>query len=399
MVLTVFTVEKTKPRDKPYLITDGNGLHLLINTNGSKLWRLRYRFGGKQNMLGLGTFPEVTLAEARQRRDEARRLLAKGIDPSAQRKADKTAATTAAENTFGAAAEDYIAKLKSENAAPSTLSKNRWLLQDLAAPLTPRPLTQITSAEILNILKLVEKSGRRSTAHRLRGSIGSVYRFAIANQKAENDPTYALRGALLKHQEQHRAAITDEHKFGALMSCIDEYDGWPTLTAALQFIALTFGRPIEVRLMRRAEINWAAEKWSVPAERMKMRRPHDVPLSRQALQVLRSVWELSHGDGLVFPSIRSAERPLSESAMNSALRRMGYAKDEMTAHGFRASADTILHERQFSDAVIEKCLAHEEQDDVKRAYNRAKYWPERVKLMQAWADLLDDLRTRSARAA
>lgn len=396
MVLTVFAVEKAKPRDKPYLLTDGNGLHLLVNPNGSKLWRLRYRFGGKQNMLGLGSFPEVTLAQARDRRDEARRLLAQGKNPSQERKTEKLATTTAAQNTFGVIAGEYLAKMKEEVAAESTLSKNKWLLEDLAAPLTSRPITEITPAEILDVLKKIEKSGRRDTARRLRGTIGSVYRFAIANLKATNDPTYPLRGALLKPNTQHRAAITDERPLGALMRSIDEYDGWPTLKAALLFLVLTMTRPGEVRHMRRSEIIWPKATWRIPAERMKMRREFDVPLSRQALEMLRSVWGLSEGEGLVFPSVRSAVKPLSENAMNAALRRMGYSKDEVTAHGFRSSASTILNERRAADSeVIEVALAHQDEDEVRRAYNRAQYWPERVKLLQDWADLLDKFREDS----
>ncbi len=395
MALSLFSIQNAKPREKPYKLTDGNGLHLLVTPSGSKLWRLRYRFGGKQNMLGLGAFPDVSLASAREKRDDARKLVAAGTDPSQQKKLDKIAAQTSAQNTFGSIAEDYLAHLKEDGKAEATLTKNRWLLTDLASPLSAHPITAVTPAEILVILKRIEKTGRRDTARRLRGTIGSMYRYAIANLKAETDPTYALRGALLQANVTHRPAITDEKKLGALMVSIDEYDGWPTIKAALQLIALTMARPGEIRLMRRAEINWPAAKWSIPGERMKMRVPHDVPLSTQALTVLRSVWELSSGDGLVFPSIRSAVKPLSENAMNSALRRMGFAKDEMTAHGFRSSASTILNERGYDADVIETALSHQEQDDVRAAYNRARYWPQRVKLLQDWADLLDQFRAES----
>lgn len=394
MVLTVFAIEKAKQGDKPYMLTDGNGLHLLVNSNGSKLWRLRYRFGGKQNLLSLGSFPEVTLASARAKRDEARRLIAEGIDPSQKRKAEKSAATTSAQNTFGLVAAEYIKNLEEQGKAASTVEKNRWLLQDLAKPLASRPITDITPAELLDLLKRIEKSGRRDTARRLRGTISSVYRYAIATLRATTDPTYPLRGALLQPIVQHRAAITDERELGALMRSIDEYDGWPTLKAALQLLALTMTRPGDVRHMRRSEIIFPKATWRIPAERMKMRRPHDVPLSTQALSVLREVWDLSRGE-LVLPSIRSSIKPLSENAMNSALRRMGYTKDEATAHGFRSSASTILNERGFDPDVIEAALAHQADDDVRAAYNRAKYWPQRVKLMQTWADLLDDFREES----
>jgi integrase len=395
MVLTVFALEKAKPREKPYKLSDGGGLSLHVQPNGSKLWRFRYRFGGKENMLAFGPFPAVTLASAREKRDAARRLIAEGIDPSQQRKNQRAANADAAKNTFGLIAAEYLEKLKAEGAAESTISKNTWLLEDLASPLTARPITEIKAAEILDLLRRIEKSGRRDTARRLRGTIGSVYRYAIATLRTESDPTYALRGALLQPIVQHRAAITDERELGALMRCIDEYDGWPTLRAALLFLALTMTRPGDVRHMRRTEVNFPKATWSIPAERMKMRRPHDVPLSRQALQVLREIWDVSQHE-LVFPSVRSLKKPLSENAMNSALRRMGYDKSEATAHGFRSSASTILNERGFNPDVVEAALAHEDEDEVRRAYNRSRYWTQRVELMQAWADLLDDFRKESA---
>jgi integrase len=397
-MLTVFAIEKARPQARSYKLSDGNGLHLLVEPNGSKLWRFRYHFDRKEKMLSFGRYPEVSLASARAKRDEARKLLAAGTDPSQQRLLDSIAAAATARNTFGAIVEDYLAELGEKGLAESTMTKNRWLLQELAAPLSRRPITEIKPAEILPILKRVEKTGRRETARRLRGAIGTVFRFAIANLKAENDPTFALRGSLLTPQVQHRAAITDERQLGALMVSIDEYDGWPTVRAALQLIALTMTRPVEIRLMRRSEINWPKAMWQIPAERMKMRRPHDVPLSKQALAVLRDIWDLSHGDGLVLPSVRSVVKPLSENAMNSALRRMGYTKDQMCPHGFRSSASTILNERGYDNDVIETALAHQDEYEVRRAYNRAKYWPQRVRLLQDWADLLDEFRKLSATA-
>jgi integrase len=394
-MLTDLKISSAKHGEKAYKLADGLGLHLFVSPT-AKLWRFRYSFAGKEKLLSLGIYPDVSLAKAREKRDDARKLLADGKDPAVQKQLDKIAAATSSGNTFGAIAEEYLDRLKADGKAESTIEKNRWLLLDLAAPLAKRPITEVTSAEILAILKRIEATGRRDTARRLRGTIGSLYRFAIANLKAQSDPTYALRGALLQPEVTHRPAITDEKKLGALMVSIDEYDGWPTLKAALQLIALTMARPGEIRLMRRSEINWPAAKWSIPGERMKMRVPHDVPLSRQALDVLRSVWELSSGDGLVFPSIRSTVKPLSENAMNSALRRMGFSQNEMTAHGFRSSASTILNERGFDDDVIEAALAHQDENEVRRAYNRAKYWPERVKLLQDWSDLLDQFKAKSA---
>lgn len=387
-MLTQFAIQRASPREKPYRISDGNGLFLLVQPNGKKHWRFRYFFVQKENMLAFGSYPEVPLAAARKKRDQARGLLADGIDPGAKKRDDKIAALHASRDTFKAVVEDYLDQLRGNNRATTTMEKNTWLLNDLAQPLHRRPIKQITPAEILALLKKVEKSGRRETARRLRGAIGAVFRLAIATLRADVDPTFALRGALLQPVVTHRPAITDETDFGTLMTAIDEFDGWPTIRAGLQFLALTMTRPADVRYMRRPEVNFIKAVWSIPAERMKMRRSHDVPLSKQAIEVLRSVWDLSEGDGYVFPSIR-APRPLSEATLNVALRRLGYSKDEACAHGFRASASTILNERGYNPDVIEAALAHEDEDKVRRAYNRATYWSERVKLMQAWADLID----------
>jgi integrase len=396
-MLTQLAISNAKPKDKPYKLSDGGGLSLLVERSGSKLWRFRYVFGGKEKMLSFGAYPGVTLAQARAKREEARQTLAGGTDPARKRKEDKLAAAIARKNTFGVVVTEYLEKLRNEGSAPSTVYKNTWLLEDLAAPLSKRPIAEITPTEILELLKRIEKSGRRDTARRLRGTLGTVFRYAVVTQRAPTDPTYALRGALLRPDVQHRAAITDEAKLGALMVNIDEYDGWPTLRAALQLLALTMTRPGDVRHMRKSEIVFPKALWRIPAERMKMRRPHDVPLSTQALKVIRELWDMTEGNGLLLPSIRSSVKPLSENAMNSALRRMGYGKTEVTAHGFRSSASTILNERGFNPDVIEAALAHQDEDDVRRAYNRTTYLQERTKLMQDWADMLDEFRTLSLR--
>jgi integrase len=395
MALTQFAVLHAVASDKPLKLSDGDGLYLLVQPNGAKLWRLRYRYLGRENMLALGVFPAVSLLDARRKRDEAKKLLSDGIDPSRERRLEKLRAIASAQNTFGAVAAEYLANMEANKLSTRTLEKNRWLLEGLAAPLANRPIAEIVPAELLDILKRVEKSGRRETAKRLRGVMGGVFRYAVVTLRATSDPTYALRGALLKPIVTHRSAITDEAQLGALMCAIDEYDGWPTIRAALLLTALTMARPGDVRGMRRSELHLDKALWRIPAERMKMRRPHEVPLSRQAVEVLRDVWSLSDGGDLVLPSIRASSRPLSENAMNSALRRMGYAKEEMMAHGFRATASTILNERGFNPDIIEAALAHQDQNQIRRAYNRATYLPERGKLMQAWADLLDEFRIRA----
>lgn len=395
MPLTQFAITNAKPAEKDYKLADGAGLHLLVRQNGSKLWRFRYEFCGRENMLTFGPFPLTSLASARTKRDEARALLASGMNPSVKRKLDKIAAATAARNTFGDVAADHLAHMEANGTAATTMKKNRWMLQKLCSPIAKRPIAEITAAEILDLLKKVEKSGRRETATSLRGKIGSVFRYGVVTLRATIDPTFALKGALLKVRVKHRAAIIDELQLGALMKSIDEYDGWPTLRAALQLIALTMTRPGELRGMKRNEIFFDKAIWRIPAERMKMRRPHDVPLSMQAMEILKDIWPLSENGELVLPSIRSLDRPLSENAMNSALRRMGYAQEEMTAHGFRSSASTILNERGFNPDVIEAALAHIDDNEIRRAYNRAKYLVERTKLLQEWADLLDIFKKKS----
>jgi integrase len=342
--------------------------------------------------MSLGSYPEISLASARAKRDDARRLIAEGVNPSEHKKVEKLVAEIAANDTFGAIAEEYLKRLEDGGAAEATLSKNRWLLMELASPLHKRPAAKVTPAEILVILQKYEKAGLRETAKRLRGVIGAVFRLAVATLRAETDPTYALRGAIAAPIVSHRAAITDEKELGALMVAIDGYEGWPTLRSALLFLALTMVRPGEVRRMKRNEVLWPSATWRIPAERMKMRRPHDVPLSRQALAILGDVWPLTMDDNLVFPSIRSTRRPLSENAFNSVLRRLGYGTDEHCAHGFRSSASTILNERGYDSRVIEVALAHQDENKVRAAYNRAQFWPERQKLLQDWADLLGQFR-------
>lgn len=393
MPLSDFACKNAKPKDKPYRLADGDGLYLFVQKSGSKLWQLRYRHLEKENILSFGKYPLVTLLDAREKRDEAKRLLIAGINPSAKRKEEKIAAITEARTTFGLIAEEYIRRMEERNAAAATISKTKWLLEDLAGPLAKRPIKEITAAELLQLLQKIEKSGRRETARRLRGVISSVFRLAIVTLRADTDPTRALKGALQPPKTNGRAAITDETQFGGLLVAIDEYDGWPTLKAALQFLALTCVRPGEVRGAVRGEFDRERAVWHIPAERMKMRTSHDVPLSKQALRVLDEVWPLSASEGLVFPSIRSTKRPLSENAMNAALRRMGYSKNEVTAHGFRVTASTILNARNYDPNVIEAVLAHQDKNTIRRTYNRATYWKQRMALMQKWADLLDALKS------
>ncbi len=398
-MLTQLAIQHAKPRAKSYKLSDGQGLCLLVQPTGTKAWRFRYRYFDKENMLALGSYPEVSLAEAREQRTAIRKLLAAGIDPSQHRKQERFRKKAAMRNAFSSLADDYIEQLRELNRAPRTIEKNVWLLKKVAAPLAHRPITDITPHELLALLKKIEKAGKRETAVTLKGTIGSVFRFAIANLRAQNDPTYPLRGALLPPVVKHRAAITDEVALGGLMAAIDEYPGWRPLRLAVLFLALTMTRPGDVRFAKRTEIIFPRSLWRIPAERMKMRRPHDVPLSTQALAIVREAWQLSEGSEYLFPAERDLGKPLQENAHNYLIRKLGYGKEDMTAHGFRASASTILNERRFDADVIEAALAHEDDNEVRAAYNRSTYLPQRIKLMQDWADLMDQFRLQAAEVA
>jgi len=393
MALTDTQLRNLKPREKPFKRADGGGLFLLVTPHGSKLWRLAYRFAGKQKTLAIGVYPTVTLEKARVAREAAKRLLADGADPSAARKAEKRRQRLAAENTFTAVAEEWVGKLHKEGRAPSTLAKKIWLLEFACPLIGRRPIAEISSAEVLDVLRRVEARGRLESARRLRSTIGSVFRYAIATARAENDPTVALRGALLTPKVRHRAAITEPKAIGALLRAIDGFDGQPTTRAALQLMAILFPRPGELRMADWSEFDLGGRIWTIPAERTKMRREHRIPLSVQAAAILEDLEEIT-GDGkFVFPSVRSLRQPMSDNTLNAALRRMGYTKDEVTAHGFRATASTLLNESGLWDAhVIERELGHIERNEVRRAYARGDYWEDRVKMMSWWAGYLDSLK-------
>jgi integrase len=386
-------VRNAKGGDRPIKLSDSGGLHLLIQPSGSKLWRLAYRFDGKQKTLALGIYPTVTLKQARERRDAAKRMLAEKIDPSTQRRLEKLTAPSG--NTFRAVAEEVLKKLEREGRADVTLVKKRWLL-DFAYPVIgKRPIAEITAPELLAVLRKVESRGRYETARRLRSTCGMVFRYAIATGRAERDPSVDLRGALAAPKVTHRAAIVDPAGIGALLRAIDDYDGLPLTKAALKLAPLVFVRPGELRKAEWAEFDLEHAEWRIPPAKMKMRRTHRVPLARQALTLIRDLQAISpSSERWLFPSVRSIFRPMSENTLNAALRRLGYSKDQMTAHGFKGMASTRLNEMGcWNPDAIERQLAHQESDDVRRAYlHAAEYWPERVRMMQAWADYLDELR-------
>ncbi|WP_292235405.1 integrase arm-type DNA-binding domain-containing protein [Mesorhizobium sp.] len=393
-------VRQAKPREKQYKLADGNGFYLLVLPTGSRLWRMDYRHNGRRKTLAIGIYPKVKLADARKQAEDARQRLEQGVDPSAQRKADRQA-EEAQRKTFGEIVDTYLERVAKEGgreggpASERTMSKNTWLLKTLAKDLLPKAIRAITPADVLGVLQKVEASGRLESAVRLRAVISDVFELAGSLLLVDSDPTWALGKAISKPVATPRAAITDEKDFGALMSSIDVYDGWPTLRGALLFEALTVARPEALRLAEWAEIDEKHATWKIPARKLKMRRDHEVPLSRQALAVLAEMKPISGHTKLIFPSIRSDDRPLSENAMNSALRRMGYEQGEHCAHGFRSSFSTILNERRHDPELIEFSLAHYEAGGkVRSIYNRARYWPGRVKLMQDWADLIDSFKAK-----
>jgi integrase len=392
-VLTHVACEQTRPADKLKKLSDGGGLQLWIQPSGARGWRFAYRYGGRQKVLPLGPFPLIKLAEARELRDEAKRKLLRGIDPSFERRLEREAAKAVGE-TFEKIAGEYIAKLEREGRAPNTISKVTWLLGFANARLGARPIAELKPKDVLQVLRAVETRGRYESARRLRSTMGAVFRYAVATGRAESDPTLALKGALTTPQVTPRAAITDPKELGALLRAIDAFEGQPTTRAALQLMALLFPRPGELRAAEWPEFDLDAAVWTVPAVRTKMRREHKVPLAPQAIAILKEVRCIStHGD-YVFASVRSWRRCMSDGTLNAALRRLGYAKDEVTAHGFRATASTLLNESGlWHPDAIERQLAHVEANEVRRSYARGAYWEERVAIMRWWADYLDDLKS------
>lgn len=390
MPLSDLKCRNARPGPKLRKLSDGGGLQLWVQPTGSRLWRLAYRFGGKQKLLALGIYPIVSLAEARQEREDAKRLLQAGIDPSQQRKEDAQRLG----DTFRIVAEEYVAKLEQEGRAERTLRKVQWILSFAYPTLGDRSIRDINAPAILDVLRGVEARGRYETARRLRSTIGSIFRYAIASARADTDPTVALKGALIRPTVKPRAAIIDPEKLGGLLRAIESFEGQPSTHAALRLMPLLFPRPGELRAAEWSEFDFGVEVWTVPATRMKMRREHRVPLSTQAISILESLQKVNGEATLVFPSVRSMERPISDGTLNAALRRLGYTKDEVTAHGFRASASSLLNESgKWHPDAIERQLSHVEGDEVRRAYARAEHWKERIKMMQWWANYLDELKS------
>ncbi len=393
MGLTAVAIKAAKGRAKPYKLTDSDGLHLLVLPSGGRYWRINYRFLGKQKTLALGVWPEVELADARAKRDEARRLLAKGVDPAEQAKLDKITASVAAANTFQAVADEWLAKIEREDLSPVTLKKNRWLLSFAYPALGRRPIADISPHELLAVLRTVEVRGRHESAKRIRATSSQVFRYAIATARADRDVAADLKGALTVPKVTHRAAITTPLEAGALLRAIGGFEGHPVTRAALRLLPHVFVRPGELRYAEWTDFDLDKAIWTIPPHKTKMRRVHSVPLSRQALDIIAGIETDGAYSSYLFPSLRSARRPMSENTINAALRRLGYAQDEMTGHGFRAMASTLLNEMgKWNPDAIERQLAHADNNAVRRAYTRGEYWNERVAMMQDWSDYLDQLR-------
>ena len=390
---SVATLSETKIRaaklkERPYKLFDKRGLFLLVTPTGGRLWRLRYRIGALEKLISLGAYPDVTLKRARERRDEARRLIADDIDPSAQRKVQRAALL----DTFEGVAKEWLA-LQSKSLAPETLSILGARLNSALYPyLGSRPVAAITAQELLIALRRIEARGRHETAHRVRALAGRVLRYAVATGRAQHDVAADLKDALAPVKSHNFASVTDPARVGELLRAIHGYSGHPVTALALKLAPLVFVRPGELRAAEWAEFDLPGAEWRIPGARMKMGELHIVPLARQAIAILRELEPLARGGRYLFPSLRTRERPMSENTINTALRRLGYSSEEQTGHGFRSMASTLLNEQGFPPDVIELQLAHTERNKVRVAYNKAQRLPERRKMMQAWADYLDGLR-------
>lgn len=392
MPLKDLEIKATKPEKMPFRKADGKGLYIEVFPNGSKLWRLKFRFAGKEKRLALGSYPAISLAEARKRRDDARAILEQGNDPSMVRKQEKAAARVSAENSFVRVAEEYLAKMEKEGRAPATLLKARWFLSLLEPAIGPMPVREVDPQMLLAALRKLEAKGNYETAKKARSFASRVFRFAVATGRASGDPASVLTGALTAPKAKHYAAILEPHKLGELLRAVDGFTGSPITKFALKIAPHVFVRPGELRHAVWSELDLEEAIWRIPAGRMKARRAHSVPLSRKVVDLFKELHELTGPDGFVFPAFHTSRRPMSENTVNAAFRRMGFGKDEQTAHGLRATASTLLNEcGLWNPDAIERALAHGFSDAVRGAYHRGQHWDERVKMAQWWSDYLDEL--------
>lgn len=394
MALTDVVIKNAKfdPSKSVTKLHDEKSMYVQVMKNGSKYFRLDYSYAGRRKTLALGVYPEISLKEAREKRDAARKLLERGIDPSEYKKNKKQLIIEEAENSFSAIAVEWLEKYKSKWSEGHANHKWRKLELYVIPYLGNKAIKQISSKDILEVLRLLEVRGITETAHRTKNVCSEVFRYAIATGRAENDPCQALRGALAPSNPKHMATITSPKAVGALLRAIDSYNGSFTVLYALKLTPLVFLRPGELRQAEWSEIDFDIARWKIPASKMKMKRAHIIPLSKQALKILKDIQPLTGHWKYVFPSERGKDRPMSNGTIRAALRRMDYSNDDMSAHGFRAMASTLLHEKGYRSDIIEMQLAHAERNTVKAAYNHAEYLEERTKMMQEWADYLDELK-------
>lgn len=392
MKLTDTKIRSLKPREKQYKVSDGSNLFLVITPTAAKYWRFKYIFNGKEKLLALGVYPDVTLALAREKRDEAKQQLAEGNDPSFVKQIKQRAKKQAALNSFEDVAREWHAKFLSKWTKGHAQTIIARLEKNIFPWIGNHPISEVTPMELLRLMRQIETRGAKETAHRVLQVCGQVFKFAIVTARAQVDPTAALKGALAPVQTKHHASITDPQEIGKLLRDIDGYKGFFITKCALRLSPLLFVRPGELRKAEWSEVNFETAEWRIPAAKMKMKTVHIVPLSKQALAILNELHPLTADGKYVFPGLINVDRPMSDNTVTSALRRLGYTSDEMTAHGFRSMACTLLNEHGWNRDAIERQLAHAERSNVRAAYNYAEYLPERRRMMQEWADYLETLR-------
>jgi integrase len=391
MPLTSLAVKSAKPKEKAYRLYDSGGLYLEVSPSGGKLWRMKYRFAGKEKRLSFGKFPSISLKDARFKQADAKTHLENDIDPGALKKELKRSQLNAEKNSFEAVAREWMHKNVDKWSASNSKIVLKRFENDVFPCVGKTAIEKVTAPDLLDMLRRIEKRGALYTAHKTLQNCGQVFRYAIATARGTGDPSTALKGALPPQKPTHHASIADPKEVGALLRAIDDYEGAFVTQCALKFAPLVFVRPGELRHAEWQEFDTSKAEWRIPADKMKMNAVHIVPLSTQALAILEEAHSLTGNGKYVFPSIRSASRPMSENTINASLRRMGYTKEDMTGHGFRSMASTLLNEQGWHWDAIERQLAHSERNNVRAAYNYAEHMPERIRMMQHWADYLDEL--------
>jgi len=401
MALTENRLRALKPKDKSYKVADHRGLYIEVTPSGGKLWRFRYRIGNVEKKLAIGPYPEINLKQARNTADAARHSVAEGGDPAFEKRKKKIRDEFLSAQTFEAVAQEYIEQMMVKNGlAQATLVKANYFLEQLTPAIGNRPIHEIEPFEVLAPLKRLEATGKHETAKKCRSFAGRVFRYGVATTRCKSDPTAMLKGALVTPRAQHYAAILEPKELGGLLRAIDDYTGYLVTKYALQIAPHVFVRPGELRHAEWREIDLEDGVWKIPAGKMKARRPHAVPLSKQVVGYLTDLATMLGTEGYVFPSARSGKRPMSENTLNAAFRRMGYSKEELTAHGLRATASTFLNESGlWNPDAIERALAHGDSNVVRGIYHRGKHWDERVRMAQWWSDYLDELRAGKKRQA